>query len=209
MKCVSSRVFQQIIFGMLSTTVALTGLGAMSLQPALAANSVALPTVKTQQSASVTPSQATSSIQQSYGGLQGMWEAVYKLGDTAREASKQGTYWTPRADWLDYYSTTMAQAIAALEQEMNSTVFPADKQALVSDNWNQIRSILNDITTHYKDFADSIKGDQQTLLKAAFHGPAKAIAQDADKLDQLLITVNARISNHSGDSPIQAQQSTA
>lgn len=166
------------------------------LPVAAAADPVGLPSLSAASAnttGKVSVPETNCSRQQSYCGLQGMWDATYKLENVASDALKQGTYWSPRVDWLDYYGTTMGQAIAALKQEMDGTVFLPDQQAVVGDLWARAQVLLKGITARHEEFQASIQGDQKAIMSASFHKPARAIVEQADQLDKVLLDIYRKI----------------
>ena len=136
---------------------------------------------------------AATSLQQTYDGLQGLWEAIYKTRDVAQDLVSQGKYWAPRKDWLEYYTAVIGQGIGIIQQEVNNTQVPPDRQAALSDDWNQMGVIVQDLNSRYRELQNSVNVDQSQLVGAPFHAPAKAIEEDAQKLDRLVLDIYSKL----------------
>jgi hypothetical protein len=134
-----------------------------------------------------------------------IWKANYEVASNAREILNQGKNWLPRKDWLNYYADNINQHLNILEQELTSKALPDNQQAVVSDEWSQMQSLAADMQSRFNDLTaeigalpDQTPEAQQDLSKTPpeslkFHAPAQAIADDADKLDKLLIQVYSKI----------------
>ncbi|HEY9870986.1 MAG TPA: hypothetical protein V6D08_17605, partial [Candidatus Obscuribacterales bacterium] len=150
-----------------------------------------------------------------------IWKANYEVASNAREILNQGKNWLPRKDWLNYYAGNINQHLIILEQELTSKALPDNQQAVISDEWSQMQSLAADMKIRFDDLTaeigalpDQTAEAQQDLSKVPpeslkFHAPAQTIADDADKLDKLLIQVYAKIGSQLSPPPSPANRATA
>lgn len=112
-----------------------------------------------------------------------MKDDTHKIG-WAQEMEDLGPALPPRKKWLDLDMSSAGQLLDLLQQDMEGTQFPAEKQDNLAGPWGEVKAIVQDAQAHYRSLKTLTQGpayDNISIGKEAL-----AIYDDMGKLEKPL-----------------------
>lgn len=185
--------------------------------PAQGKTEVDLPSVRTTGGANIPPDLVPAGLTvptDAAAAIGSIWKACYEIENNAQDIINQDKYWFPRKDWLGYYASNIDQYLTVLKQDVALDCFKG--AAGGTAGLDQVTAAVSDMADSYGKLVQAINkvpaqqpedlSDMSKYPPGRFNlkGPAKALYDDAVKLDGLVMDIYGKLSARGGDSSATA-----
>lgn len=146
-------------------------------------------------------------MESTYQSLKLSWDDCNQILNTSQDLLREGQNSPPRKSWLDYYSDTVSGAVAKLESDWNSTVFPAAMQdsvaKLITDAQDAIREMKAKVP-ELQAGVQKVTPKNENASHEPYWGPSRGLESSANKLNDAITKILATISANSSTSSSEA-----
>lgn len=140
----------------------------------------------------VTPLSGSLVVNSPYTDLQEVWDSCFSIRSTGSELLDEGRYAPARQKWVDYYASTIEQAVANAKAAYGATQLPADVAGNAGSAWTSAANAIAAMEPklqELKNIAATMKTPTDDKYPAAFWKPARDIMNSASDLDKAIVQV--------------------